>query len=279
MIVILRFLDFQMARKILIHLLHGGRRVIWISGSLIWLKILMELIFNPCSEFQWSPEGPVSQIHSLHLHVGAPGIFTDLLRSVQMSKREWGGESNGMQLHIFNPSLNCILGSWVCNGRPAFGLNCSLGAWWWLLERALGSSSIEFCKLRINCYFFMILILRVLDIKMAYKILINLLHWGRRVIGISGSLILSKILMELIFNHCCEFQWSPDGPVSQLHSPHLHVSAPGIFTDLSRSAQMPKREWGAESNVKLLHLCNPWLNYSLGSWVCDGRPVFCRIAP
>ena len=52
-----------------------GRRVIWISGSLIWSKTLMELIFNPCGEFRYSPEGPVSQIHSPHLLVGAPGIF------------------------------------------------------------------------------------------------------------------------------------------------------------------------------------------------------------
>ena len=29
--------------------------------SQIWSKILMELIFNPCGEFQWSPEGQVSQ--------------------------------------------------------------------------------------------------------------------------------------------------------------------------------------------------------------------------
>ena len=47
----------------------------------------MELIFNPCGEFWLSPEGPVSQIHSPHLHVGAPGIFSDLLKSVQMLKR------------------------------------------------------------------------------------------------------------------------------------------------------------------------------------------------
>ena len=47
----------------------------------------MELIFNPCGVFQWSPEDPVSQIHSSHFHAGAPGIFSDLLRSVQMLKR------------------------------------------------------------------------------------------------------------------------------------------------------------------------------------------------
>ena len=55
-----------------------GRRVIGISVSLIWSKTLMELIFNPCGEFRWNPEGPVSQIHSPHLHVGAHGIFSDL---------------------------------------------------------------------------------------------------------------------------------------------------------------------------------------------------------
>ena len=32
-------------------------------------------IFNPCGEFRWSLEGQDSQIHSPHLHIGAPGIF------------------------------------------------------------------------------------------------------------------------------------------------------------------------------------------------------------
>ena len=77
-------------------------RVIGISGSRIWPKPLMELIFNPCGEFWSGPEGPVSQIHSPHLHVGASGIFSDLLRFVQMLKREWGVECNGKLLHLFN---------------------------------------------------------------------------------------------------------------------------------------------------------------------------------
>ena len=34
----------------------------------------------------------------------------------------------------------------------------------------------------------------------------NYTVWGRRVIGISGSLIWSKTLMKLIFNPCCEFR-------------------------------------------------------------------------
>ena len=78
--------------------------VIGISGSLIWSKTLVELIFNPCGEFRWSSEGPVSQIHSPHLLVGAPGIFSDLLRFVQMLKRESGAESNGKLPHLFIPS-------------------------------------------------------------------------------------------------------------------------------------------------------------------------------
>ena len=77
--------------------------VFGISGSLIWSKTLMELIlFSPCGEFRCSPEDPVSQIHTPHLHVGALGIFSDLLRSFQMLKREWDAESNGKLLHLLN---------------------------------------------------------------------------------------------------------------------------------------------------------------------------------
>ena len=65
--------------------------------------------FNLCGKFQWSPESPVSQIHSPHLHDGAPGIFSDHLRSVQMLKREWGAESNGKLLHLFIPSKSSTL--------------------------------------------------------------------------------------------------------------------------------------------------------------------------
>ena len=63
--------------------------------------------------------------------------------------------------------------------------------------------------------------------------------------------------MELIFNPLGEFWQSLEGPVSQIQSPHFHVDAPGIFSDLLRSVQMPKREWGVGSNRNLLHLLNP----------------------
>ena len=55
----------------------------------------MELIINPVDSFRLSPEGPVSQIHTPHLHAGDPGNFSDLLKCVQMLKREWGAERTG----------------------------------------------------------------------------------------------------------------------------------------------------------------------------------------
>ena len=39
----------------------------------------------------------------------APSIFSDLLRSVHILKREWGAESNGKQPHLFVPSKTTTL--------------------------------------------------------------------------------------------------------------------------------------------------------------------------
>ena len=38
-----------------------------------------------------------------------PWDFSDLLRSVQMLKREWGAECNGKLLHLFIPSKTAAL--------------------------------------------------------------------------------------------------------------------------------------------------------------------------
>ena len=83
-------------------------------------KNLMELIFR--GAFRLTPEGPVRQIHSPHLNIGAPGILSDLLTSVQMLKIKWYAESNGKLPHLFIP------GSWICSRRPAFGQNCNHGS-------------------------------------------------------------------------------------------------------------------------------------------------------
>ena len=105
---------------------YWGRRLIGISGSLIRSKTLMELIFNPCGEFRWSPKGPVSQIHSLHLVVGAPGIFSDLLKSVQMLKREWGAESSGTLPYLWIPGKTATLVPEIAV-EDVPHQNCSLG--------------------------------------------------------------------------------------------------------------------------------------------------------
>ena len=47
----------------------------------------MVLIITPVVNFGEVGE-PVSQIHSPHLHAGAPEILSDILRSVQMLKKE-----------------------------------------------------------------------------------------------------------------------------------------------------------------------------------------------
>ena len=107
------FAKIQLALKINLNNLYilfiKGRRVIGISGSQIWSKTLMDVIFNPCGEFWWSLEDPVSQICSPHLHVGAYGIFSDLLKYVQMRKKEWGVESNGKLSHLIVPDKTAAL--------------------------------------------------------------------------------------------------------------------------------------------------------------------------
>ena len=82
--------------------------MIGISGSLIWSKILMKLIFNPVANFGkiWRVQLAKS---THHLHVGIPGIFSDLLRSVQLLKRERGAESNLKVPYLFIPSKTVSL--------------------------------------------------------------------------------------------------------------------------------------------------------------------------
>ena len=81
---------------------------------------------------------------------------------------------------------------------------------------------------------------------------------GRRVIGISGSLIWSKTLMELIFNSCGEFWWRSGG-----HSPHPHVGAPGFFSDLLRSGSDARKWVGCRMQREVTAPIHPWLNFSL----------------
>ena len=126
-----------------------GRRVNGISGSLIWSKTLMELIFNSCGEFRWSPSGPVSQIHSPRLLIDAPGIFSDLLRFVQMLKREWGAKSKG----------SCRTYSSLIKLQPRFlGLQWKTCLWaehwWWCIYK------YKYCM---NCIYTVVIILDIFN--------------------------------------------------------------------------------------------------------------------
>ena len=117
------YLRSQLENDRIFYISRRGRRVIGIFGSLIWSKTLMELRFNHCGEFRRSPEGPVSQIHSPHLYVGAPGIFPDILREATAPFQCL------VKLQPWFLSLwwknclphNCNLGSCACNEGPALG--------------------------------------------------------------------------------------------------------------------------------------------------------------
>ena len=78
---------------------------------------------------------------------------------------------------------------------------------------------------------------------------------GRRVIGVSGSPVWSKTLMELIlFTSMVNF-----GEVRRAHlAKSTLLTSTLVPLGSLRSVQMVKREWVAESNGKLLHLFNPW---------------------
>ena len=105
-----------------------GAKGDWDFRILIWSKTLMELIFNPCGKFRSSLEGPVNRIHTPHLLAGAPGIFSELLRSVHMLKRECGAESNGKLQHLFIPSKTATLVPECAVEDLPLGRTCNLGA-------------------------------------------------------------------------------------------------------------------------------------------------------
>ena len=106
-------------------------------------KRLNTLKYNHHNRFR------LSCIHSPHLHIGVPGNFSDLLKSVQMLKRECGAKSNGKPQHLIIPGKTATFVSWVWGGRPAFGRTAAyvpvlalkdlpLGRslwWWWFITQ------------------------------------------------------------------------------------------------------------------------------------------------
>ena len=71
------------------------------------------------------------------------------------------------------------------------------------------------------------------------------------MIGISGSLIWSNILMELILTPVVNFGEVRRAPTAKSTLLTSTLVPLGSFQIFLRSVQMLKREWGAESNGKL----------------------------
>ena len=84
--------------------------MIGISGSLIWSKTLMEPILTPVVNFGEVRRAQLAKSALLTSTLVPPGIFSDILRSVQILKREWGVESNGKLPHLSTPSKTA---AWV----------------------------------------------------------------------------------------------------------------------------------------------------------------------
>ena len=114
---------------------------IWGSDPFFRQKFfsLMELLFNPCGEFLWSPEGSASQIYSPHLHVAALGTFRSFKICTDAKERVGCGKQREatvpiqslVKLQLWFLSLrwktclrqNCSLGSCACSEGPALGQN------------------------------------------------------------------------------------------------------------------------------------------------------------
>ena len=69
----------------------------------------MEVIFIPMVNFGEVRRAQLAKSTLLTSTFGAPEIFSDLLRSVQMLKREWDAGSNGKLPRLFIPSKTATL--------------------------------------------------------------------------------------------------------------------------------------------------------------------------
>ena len=102
-----------------------GRRVIGISGSLIWSKTLMELIFNLGGEFRDVRRAQLAK-STLLTSTWCPWDLLGSWRTVQILKGEWGAESNGKLPHLF---ITSELFPWLLSLRWKTCLWADLQLW------------------------------------------------------------------------------------------------------------------------------------------------------
>ena len=107
--------------------------MIGISGSLIWSKTLMELIFNPCGEFRRAQSAKSSFLTSSLVPVGSFQFSSDAKERVGCGKQR-EATAPIKSLAKLQPRFlslwwktwlrqNCSLGSSACSEGPAFGHN------------------------------------------------------------------------------------------------------------------------------------------------------------
>ena len=108
------------------HYIYGGEG--WLGFPDLWSgqKAWWNWCLTPVANFDEVRRAQLAKSNLLTSSLVAPGIFTDVLRSVRMLKREWGVESNEKLPYLFNPWQNCSPGSWVYSGRLAFGKTAAL---------------------------------------------------------------------------------------------------------------------------------------------------------
>ena len=121
-------------------MINVGRRVIVISGSLLWSKTLMELIFNPWMNFGEVRRAQIDKYILLTSTCKPWDLFTLFKICSDAKEREsgmrkatesYGTYSSLVKLQPWFLSLrwrtafeqNCSPGTWVCSKKPALGQN------------------------------------------------------------------------------------------------------------------------------------------------------------
>ena len=170
-----------------------GRRVIGISDLV--KKPWWKWYLTPVVNFGEVRRGQLAKWTLLTSTLVPLGSF-QILRSVQMLNREWGAESNGKLLHCtysIPGKTVALVPEFVVEDMPSAEMQPRFLRLQW---RTCPWTVHLMMMMNKTCY-----------ISMGAK--------GDWNFWISD---LIKILKELVFNPYGEFRWSPDGPVSQIHS-------------------------------------------------------------
>ena len=152
--------------------LSGGQG--WLGIPDLWpgQKLWWNWPLTPVVNFGEVRKAQLTKFTLLSSTLGDLQIFSDILRSVQLLKREWGAESNGKLQHLFVPSkpvtlvpeftLEDLPEDRRVTLVPAFGMKDlssgrTLWWWWWFkFSTRWNYCSLESCTCRIFLTFSLI---------------------------------------------------------------------------------------------------------------------------